>query len=135
MPDFSLDLAGQKVILNTRFKAIVDGTNGDTILERVEAKLNESAITAKGAVIRAQDVKGRHVELDVSLDNARLEDLMQLAVKAAKPPLVGRVNPTTHMLLPAGPEDVVQRLQLDGRFELAQARFTNLNVQRQITQR
>ena len=133
MPDFSLDLAGQKVILNTRFKAIVDGTNGDTILERVEAKLNESAITAKGAVIRAQDVKGRHVELDVSLDNARLEDLMQLAVKAAKPPLVGRVNLTTHMLLPAGPEDVVQRLQLDGRFELAQARFTNLNVQRQIT--
>ena len=68
----------------------------------------------------------------MSLDNARLEDLMQLAVKAAKPPLVGRVNLTTHMLLPAGPEDVVQRLQLDGRFELAQARFTNLNVQRQI---
>ena len=58
---------------------------------------------------------------------------MQLAVKAAKPPIVGRVNLTTHMLLPAGPEDVVDRLQLDGRFELAQARFTNLNVQRRIT--
>jgi hypothetical protein len=133
MPDFSLDLAGQKVILNTRFKAIVDGTNGDTILERVDAKLNESSIAAKGAIVRAQDVKGRHIELDVSLDNARLEDLMQLAVKAAKPPLVGRVNLTTHMLLPAGPEDVVDRLQLDGRFELAQARFTNMNVQRRIT--
>ncbi|HET9196125.1 MAG TPA: AsmA-like C-terminal region-containing protein [Vicinamibacterales bacterium] len=133
MPDFSLDLAGQKVILNTRFKAIVDGTNGDTILERVDAKLNESAIVAKGAVVRAQDVKGRHVELDVILDKARLEDLMQLAVKAAKPPLVGQVNLTTHMVLPAGPEDVVDRLQLDGRFELAQARFTNLNVQRRIT--
>jgi hypothetical protein len=133
MPDFSLDLAGQKVILNTRFKAIVDGTNGDTLLERVDAKLNESSIAARGAVVRAQEVKGRHVELDVSLDNARLEDLMQLAVKAAKPPIVGRVNLTTHMLLPAGPEDVVDRLQLDGRFELAQARFTNLNVQRRIT--
>lgn len=133
MPDFSLDLAGQKVALNTRFKAIVDGTNGDTILERVDARLNESAIAAKGSVVRAQDVKGRRVELDVRLDNARLEDLMQLAVKAAKPPLLGRVNLTTHMLLPAGPEDVVNRLQLDGKFELAQARFTNLNVQRQIT--
>ena len=41
MPDFSLDLAGQKVALNTRFKAIVDGTNGDTILERVDARLND----------------------------------------------------------------------------------------------
>jgi hypothetical protein len=133
MPDFSLDLAGQKVALNTRFKALVDGTNGDTILERVDAQLNESAIAAKGSVVRAQDVKGRHIDLDVRLDNARLEDLLQLAVKAAKPPLVGRVNLTTRMLLPAGPEDVVDRLQLDGRFELAQARFTNLNVQRQIT--
>ena len=133
MPDFSLDLAGQKVALNTRFKALVDGTNGDTILERVDARLNESAIAAKGSVVRAQDVKGRRIELDVTLANARLEDLLQLAVKAAKPPLVGRVNLTTHMLLPAGPEDVVDRLQLDGRFELARARFTNLNVQRQIT--
>ena len=133
MPDFSLDLAGQKVALNTRFKALVDGTNGDTILERVDAQLNESAIAAKGSVVRAQDVKGRHIDLDVRLDNARLEDLLQLAVKATKPPLVGRVNLTTRMLLPAGPEDVVDRLQLDGKFELAQARFTNLNVQRQIT--
>jgi hypothetical protein len=37
------------------------------------------------------------------------------------------------MVLPAGSEDVVHRLQLDGAFQLAQARFTNLNVQRQIT--
>jgi hypothetical protein len=133
MPDFSLDLAGQKVVLNTRFKAIVDGTNGDTILERVDARLNESAISAKGVVVRAQEVKGRHVELDVSLDGARLEDLMQLAVKSAQPPLTGRVDLVTRMVLPAGPEDVVDRLQLDGAFQLAQARFTNVDVQRQIT--
>jgi hypothetical protein len=133
MADFSLDLAGQKVALHTRFKAIVDGTNGDTLLERVEAKLNESAIAAKGSIVRAQDVKGRHIDLDVRLENARLEDVMQLAVKAAKPPLVGRMNLSTKMLLPAGPGDVVERLQLDGQFDLAQARFTNLNVQRRIT--
>jgi hypothetical protein len=133
MPDFSLDLAEQKVVLNTRFKAIVDGTNGDTILERVDARLNESAISAKGVVVRAQEVKGRHIELDVSLDGARLEDLMQLAVKSAQPPLTGRVDLVTRMVLPAGPEDVVDRLQLDGAFQLAQARFTNVDVQRQIT--
>ena len=132
-PDFSLDLAGQKVPLSTRFKAIVDGTNGDTILEQVDARLNNSAISAKGFVVRTQEVKGRYIELDVRLNGARLEDLMQLAVKAAKPPLVGRVDLTTRMVLPAGPEDVVDRLQLDGAFQLAQARFTNINVQRRIT--
>ena len=30
-PDFSIDLAGQKVPLSTRFHAIVDGTTGDIV--------------------------------------------------------------------------------------------------------
>ena len=132
-PDFSIDLAGQPVSLSTRFKAVVDGTNGDTFLEHVEAKLNESTILARGSVIRTEDVKGRRIMLDVRLDGARLEDLMTLAVKADKPPLVGRINLTTSFVLPAGPEDVIERLQLKGEFNLAQARFTNVNVQRRIT--
>ena len=133
MPDFSLDLAGQPVRLNTKFKAIVDGTNGDTILERVEALLNTSTIVATGSVVRTHEVKGRHIDLQVTLDGARLEDLMQLAVKSAKPPLTGQVDLVTRMVLPAGPDDVVDRLQLDGAFQLARARFTNVDVQRQIT--
>ena len=133
MPDFSLDLAGQPVLLNTKFKAVVDGTNGDTILERVEAVLNKSVIVATGSVIRADEVKGRHIALDVSLEGARLEDLMQLAVKAAQPPLTGQIDLVTRMVLPAGQEDVIDRLTLDGAFQLARARFTNVDVQRQIT--
>jgi hypothetical protein len=132
-PDFSIDLAGQPVPLKTRFKAIVDGTNGDTFLEHVEAKLNESTIIARGSVIRTEDVKGRQVMLDVTLDGARLEDLMTLAVKSNTPPLVGRIDLATRFVLPAGEEDVVERLQLEGSFNLARARFTNLNVQRRIT--
>ena len=132
-PDFSIDLAGQKVPLKTTFKAIVDGTNGDTFLERVEAKLNQSTILAHGSIVRTEDVKGRHIELDIRLDAARLEDLMQLAVKAARPPLTGRIDMVTKFVLPAGEGDVIQRLQLKGQFQLAQARFTNLNVQKRIT--
>jgi hypothetical protein len=132
-PDFSIDLAGQPVKLTTRFKAIVDGTNGDTHLERVEARLNNSTILARGSVVRTEDVKGRRVTLDVRLDGARLEDLMTLAVKSSKPPLVGRIDLTTSFVLPQGEADVVDRLELSGTFHLAQARFTNLNVQRRIT--
>ena len=132
-PDFSIDLAGQPVTLKTRFKAIVDGTNGDTTLERVEARLNNSTILARGAVVRTEDVKGRRVTLDVRLDGARLEDLMTLAVKSDKPPIVGRVDLTSSFVLPQGEADVIDRLQLNGTFRLAQARFTNVNVQRRIT--
>ena len=131
-PDFSIDVAGQPVPLNTRFTAIVDGTNGDTFLERVEARINESLIVAHGEVARTEDVKGRHVKLDVEIDGARLEDLMRLAVKAATPPMTGQVDVATTFLLPAGDADVIDRLQLDGRFQLARARFANVDVQKKI---
>ena len=75
------------VPLRTRFKAVVDGTNGDTFLEGVEARLRESVIHASGAVVRTEDVKGRHITLNVRVAGGRIEDLLTLAVKSAAPPL------------------------------------------------
>jgi hypothetical protein len=132
-PDFSIDVAGQAVPLTTRFTAVVDGTNGNTWLEKVDARLLESHIHARGAVVRAKDVKGRTVELDIRIDNARIEDLLKLAMKGSRPPLTGAVKVTTKFLLPAGAEDVVERLQLAGDFALEQARFTNFNVQKRVS--
>lgn len=132
IPDFSIDLAGQPVPLGTRFTAVVDGTNGDTFLDRVDATLGESHILAKGAVVRTKEVKGRHVTLDIEIDGARLEDLMRLTVKSAKPPMTGRVDVRTKFLLPAGEADVIDRLELDGVFGVAQARFANVDVQKKI---
>ena len=132
-PDFGVDVGGQRVPLTTRFKALVDGTNGDTWLERVDAVLGETAIAASGAVVRTEDVKGRRVALDVQVAQGRLEDLLRLAVHTPKPPLTGRIDLTTTLLLPAGAGKVVDRLQLAGRFTLAQARFTNIDVQKKIT--
>lgn len=131
-PDFSLDISGNPVPLSTRFTAIVDGTNGDTFLERVAATLGSTTINAKGAVVRTEDVKGRHVALDVEIDRGRIEDLLALAVKTKAPLLTGRVDVATTMVLPAGEADVIDRLRLDGRFRLAQARFTNVDVQKKI---
>ena len=131
-PDFSLDISNQPVPLFTRFKAIVDGTNGDTWLDRVDARLGQSNIVASGAIIRDRDVKGRHVALDIKIDEARIEDVLRLAVKADKAPLTGRMEMTTTFLLPAGEEDVIDCLNLDGQFRLAQARFSNINIQRRI---
>ena len=132
-PDFSIDVSGQPVPLETRFTAVVDGTNGNTWLERVDARLLESHIHARGAVVRTKGVKGRRVELDITIDNARLQDLLKLAMKGSRPPLTGAVKVKTKFLLPAGPEDVVEKLQLAGEFALDQARFTNFNVQKRLS--
>ena len=131
-PDFTIDVAGQRVPLTTTFDAVVDGTNGNTWLERVAAKLLDTTIVARGAVIRAKDIKGRQISLDVAVDSGRLEDLLSLAVRSATPPMTGTVTLKTRLVIPAGEDDVVDRLQLAGEFELAEAHFTNLDVQRRI---
>ncbi len=131
-PDFSIDVGGNKVPLTTRFKAVVDGTNGDTWLERVDARLANTAIVASGAVVRTTDVKGRRVSLDVRIVHGHIEDLMRLAVKTGKNPLMGTIELQTKFLLPQGSADVVDRLQLNGAFKLVQATFTSIDVQRKI---
>jgi AsmA-like C-terminal region len=133
VPDFRIDVAGTPVHLMTKFNAVVDGTNGNTWLERVDAQLGETQISTKGAVVRAQDIKGRHVALDIVIEQGRIEDLLQLAVKSARPIITGRIDVKTKFLLPAGDESVIEKLRLQGAFTLAQARFTNIDVQKKIT--
>lgn len=131
-PDFSVDIAARPVPLKTRFRAVVDGTNGNTWLEEVRARLLETSIVARGAVVRTEDVKGRKVTLDVRIDDGRIEDLLSLAVKSSKPLMTGRVRLNTTFLLPAGEQDVIDKLQLSGTFKLDRARFTSVNVQHRI---
>jgi hypothetical protein len=131
-PDFSIDIAAHPVPLTTRFHAIVDGTNGNTVLERVEARVIETLIVARGAVVRSKDVKGRRISLDVAIDDGRIEDLLKLAVKATKPVMTGRVQLKAKLVLPAGDRDVIEKLDLAGTFRLNEARFTNVNVQAKI---
>lgn len=131
-PDFSVDIAAQPVPLKTRYEAIVDGTNGDTFLNLVEARVFETIIVARGAVVRARDVKGRRITLDVKIENGRIEDVLKFGVKSAKPLMTGRMRLTTKFLLPAGDRDVVDKLELAGTFSLDQARFTNVDIQQRI---
>lgn len=131
-PDFRLDVADQPVVMTTRFQAVVDGTDGDTYLNDVYATIANTSLTAKGAVAGTPGVKGRTVKLDVKIDDGRIEDLLRLAVKAERPLMEGDVALTTSFLLPPGDRSVVERLRLQGSFDV-NARFTNREVQTKLT--
>jgi len=89
---------------------------------------------AKGAVISAPGKPGRIVTLDITMDRARLEDVLQLAVKSARPPMTGALRLTTKFVLPPGEREVVERLRLDGKFAIAGTRFTDPGVQTKINE-
>jgi hypothetical protein len=68
------------------------------------------------------------------MDHARLEDVLRLAVKAGKPPIIGALQQTTKLVLPPGDRDVVDKLRLKGQFVIATARFTDLDIQHKVNE-
>jgi AsmA-like C-terminal region len=131
-PDFRLSVGGNPVSLTTHYQAVIDGTNGNTVLKRIDAVLGQTQMSVSGAVIGIKGVEGRTITLDVDIPNGRLEDLLRLAVKGPSPPLTGRIVVKTNIRIPPGDRDVVDKLQLDGRFRIVAARFNSLNIQRKL---
>lgn len=131
-PNFRLDLADQPMRLDTTFQALVDGTNGDTHLEKVDAMLGETRILAKGSVTGIPGVKGRRISLAVQVDEGRFEDFLRLTVKGNEPPMKGTIALQSSFELPPGPKPVPERLELAGSFRIERGRFTSDTVQDRI---
>jgi hypothetical protein len=131
-PDFTVKLSGHPIALETTFSATVDGTNGDTLLHPVTAHLLNTTIVAQGGVVKSPDKKGRLIDLDVTVDKGRLEDLMRLAVKADKPPMTGAITFRTKFDLPHEKGNIAERLNLNGKFLVAHGEFTSPEVTSKI---
>jgi hypothetical protein len=131
-PDFRLSIGGNPLPLTTHYQAVIDGTNGNTILKRVDAVLGSTKMSVSGGVIGKLGVEGRTISLDANIPNGRLEDLLRLTVKSSAPPLTGRIFMKTRIKIPPGERDVVDKLQLDGQFRIMAARFRSLDIQNKL---
>ena len=139
-PDFSLPRFGNTMDLQTRFHAIVDGTNGDTWLDPVNATLGHTHITARGQVVRvfapasagAPHTVGHDINLKIQVDHGRIEDFLHLATHAATPLLTGDVDLKSTLHIPPGPAPVHERMALKGQFTLDQAQFSSTKVEDRI---
>jgi hypothetical protein len=127
-PNFSLDPVGRGVPLHTDFCATVDGTDGDTFLHPVRALLGNSVIIANGSVVLQRAKQGHLINLDIDAPDARLEDILKLAVKSDKPPLTGAIKLRTKLVIPPSKEKAIDKLLLDGDFDADDAHFTSAEI-------
>lgn len=132
-PNFSLDTAGHSMPLHTTFHAIVDGTNGDTHLEPVDAVLAHSHIVARGDVVKVPG-QGRLISLDVTMGPARIEDILALAVKTEPPVMTGALALHTSFVVPPGNVSVTGKMKLRGNFQITDAHFTEPKMQAKINE-
>ncbi len=133
VPDFQLDRGGQPVHLTTTFHALVDGTNGNTYLQPVNAHFLNSNVITRGDVASKPGQKGKTITLAVDMSKAYVQDVLALAAKGA-PVLTGNMALKANLLLPPGKESVLQKMQLNGTFDVSNAKFTQEKLKSAVTE-
>jgi hypothetical protein len=131
VPDFRLKSSGNPVPLQTRFEVLVDGTNGNTVLKPVIARLGTSDFSTSGAIIEHNGQDHRMISLDASMPKGNLEDLLRLAMKGS-PLMEGRVSFKARIEIPPLAGKVREKLRLDGQFEVNEGKFLRSTIQDKI---
>ncbi len=131
-PAFDLDVGGRPLELVTEFSVIVDGTNGNTYIQPAEATLGKATpIRVTGGVVKAEDRRGRTVDLAMKIAGGRLEEVLALAVDGPAV-MTGRIDLDAGLLIPPGPVPVVEKMTLEGRFTLGRTMFSSRAVQAKL---
>lgn len=140
VPNFQLSRFGHAMQLHTNFDALVDGTNGDTWLNAVNATLNSSHFSAKGQIVRSLKAgtdgrlhsTGHDITLTTDVGPAKIEDFLRLATNAPVPIMDGDLAVKAQLHIPPGTAPVHERMSIKGHFLLDQAEFTSLTVEKRI---
>lgn len=133
-PDFNLDLGGQPVPLVATFKAVVDGSDGATRLDNVDATLFQTVLKVSGMIDNLPGPGGHDIKLNVAVTSGHIEDLLALTMDRAKPLLTGDVTMNGTVALPPGKGKVRDRLVMSGRFGLKRGEFADPAVRAKLSE-
>jgi hypothetical protein len=133
VPNFALKMAGNPLPLSTSFEALVDGTNGNTVLQPVRATLGHTSFVTAGAVIKHEEYSKRSITLAVTMPHGDMRDLLRLAMKGS-PFMEGFINMKSTIDIPPLTGKVKEKLRLDGTFDVRDAKFLKSTIQDQVDQ-
>lgn len=139
-PNFQLTRFGHTMPLHTNFAAHVDGTNGDTWLNAINATLGGSHFTCQGQVVRVLKPgsdgrlhsSGHDIALTTDVNPARIEDFLRLATDSPVPLMDGNIAVKAQIHIPPGTAPVSERIAVKGHFILDQAEFSSLQVEKKL---
>ncbi len=131
-PQFALKRGGAPVHLQTKFHSIVNGTDGDTILDPVDATFLNSEFLCRGGILKEHPNVGKTVSLHAVTKHGRMEDILLLVTGDRTPVLTGAVDFRSSIVIPPGKQDVIDKLTLDGQFRITRAHFTSPKVEQRL---
>lgn len=128
-PNFEVKSSGKKVNLRTQFQAYVDGRNGDTFLNHVDAKFGHTTVAIEGSIAHVPSQKGKITKVHLVSRDARVEDTLGLFVSAPHSPMSGMMSLDAHADFPSSDEDLLDKLHIGGSFLIHEGVFTSPDTQ------
>lgn len=115
--------------LGAAYQATVDANNGDTLLDQIQSSFNRTVLVSKGAVSGAGGNKGKTVTLDVITKQGRIEDLLDMVLSAPAAAVTGSIDARAKVIVPPGPMEFLEKINVEGDFGLTGGKFTNQTKQ------
>ncbi len=131
VPEFHLKNGGKPLPLTTSFEVMVDGTNGNTILQPVTGSIGATSFTTTGGVVKHEKDPTRRISLDVTIPKGSIYELLRFATKGT-PGMDGTVSFKGKIEIPPLSGKVREKLILDGNFTLSRGRFLRAAVQEKV---
>ena len=132
IPDFMVTRSKHSVHLSADYHAFVDGTNGDVQLERVTAAFLKTHVVANGKIAGQPGQHGKTAAIDLSVHDGRIQDVLRLFVREAKPPFNGVTSFRAHVIIPPGKRPFVEKVRLVGDFGIEGGQFVKASRQKDI---
>ncbi len=129
-PNFELTSTKHSLPLKTRFKAVVDATSGNVVLQDVKARLGKTDINGSGTISRRPG-QHRTALINLETEKGRVEDVFYLFVHNNSP-LRGSVKFSMKVRLPGGQERFLKRVALESKFTIQDAQFANPQTQEKV---
>ena len=131
-PQFQVPDHSHTAQLSTKFHVTVNGLNGDTTLDHVESQLRNTLIETDGKIKAANDRPGKTASLRFSVEHGRVEDFLYLFSETERPSMVGALTLKANIDLPPGPPGFLEKVKIDGDFDIAEGRFGSGQTQKEV---
>jgi hypothetical protein len=131
-PLFKVLSSSHQVQLKTQFHAVVNGENGDTLLQDVDAQFRQTSILARGTVAGEAGRSGKSAALELSSKDGRIQDLLLLFIKSPRAPMSGNAIFKAKISIPPGDKPFLEKVVLQGDFGIDDGSFTKPQTQQGV---
>jgi hypothetical protein len=132
IPSFSVTSSSHQTRLQTQFHAVVNGENGDTVLQRVAATLHRTTVWSEGSVAGTQGQPGKTASFELWAQDGRIQDLLLLFGREERAPMSGTVSFRAKVSIPAGKRAFLAKVELQGDFGIDAGSFSKFDTQQAI---